>query len=493
MNRIGITSGLLTLLVAAGALAQEIPRLPPPPWQTEGEDPRKPALGAAARASAEQHPAEAVQHLLNALWYRPFDTLVLADLVRASREDPDRAFLWCHALFQAAADGKGIYQPDREFREALPEALDLNALDRLCQARAQAVAEIAEFQKKLQRENGSAGVGNPILSHFLRSLAFQISRYMPSLWSGYGGELNAACAPRTDAFQAVVTALKRVLTDGLANRRAEQAIRAARCLIGLASQAHFKDLKGPTPPDLAHIREQAQDGLQRAREQLRAAKGEPFSIELLDDMSDEERLQFTRAHSSFSNPGVALSPTGKYRIETVCGHGSLLGVAETIELHHARLVNFFGKDPFQGRQGLVRIVPEAEGLESEGAPFWWVGGFQSGDVTTLRFNAGSIAGLGRGITHELTHRFDGAIYPGMPSWLVEGRAVYTGGAYGRMEETSFAENHANFGTMENTMRKGYGGLGKLTELIEGTIDDYRDNYVAGYALYVYLKSWEEVE
>ena len=492
MNRPGITTPLLALLMMSGAAAQEIPSLPPPPWQSAGEDPRKPALAAAARATAEQAPTEAVRHLLNALWYRPFDTKILADLAQASREDPDRSFLWCHALFQAAADAKGVFQPDRAFREALPESVDLELLDRLCQARAQAVAEIAEYQTRLQRERTSAGIGHPILVHFLRSLAFQISRYIPSQWPTHGSSLNAACAPRRNAYQPVVTALKRVMTDGLANRRTEQSIRAARCLTGLAHQGNFKDLKGPEAPNLDLILEQAADGLRRAREQLRAA-GEPLTIDILSDMSDEECQQFTREHASFSNPGVALSRTDKYRIETVCGHDTLLGVAETIELHHDRLVNFFGKDPFEGRQGLVRIVPEAEGLEAEGAPFWWVGGFQGGDVTTLRFHAGSITGLGRGITHELTHRFDGAIYPGMPAWLVEGRAVYTGGAYGRMDETSFAENHGDFGTMFNTMRKGYGGLSKLTELIEGTIDDYRDNYVAGYALYVYLKSWEEIE
>jgi hypothetical protein len=131
-------------------------------------------------------------------------------------------------------------------------------------------------------------------------------------------------------------------------------------------------------------------------------------------------------------------------------------------------------------------VPEASGLESEGAPFWWAAGFQGGDTTTVRFSCGTIEGLGHLLTHELTHRFDGAIFPGIPSWLAEGKAVWTGGAYGKAEDEKFVEGYASIGTIEAAFIKGYGDQGKLTKLITGTLDDYRDNYVAGYALYVYL-------
>ena len=479
---------LLFLVTSSAAMAQEIPSLPPKPWEQERDDPRKAAQNAAARSFEEKQPKEAARHLMNALWYRPFDTSVLAELVRASVDDPDRAALWSHLLYQAGADAQGVYQPSRELKALLPA--DAPFLERLGRARAQALAEIVELQKRLAKEGGARSQADPILFHFLRSLAAQISRSMPAQWPVHGPALNAACAPRPNAYLPVVNALKRLMNDGLGNHRTEQAIRSARCLIGLVSQSNFKDLKGPRPPNLDRFGSLATEALTRARQQLRDSQGEPFSIAFLDDMSDEERQQFTRDHASFANPGVALSPTGKYRIETICGHASLLGAAETIEQHHARLVDFFGQDPFGGRQGVVRLVPEAEGLEAEGAGYWWVGGFQSGDITTLRFSSGSIQGLGRGITHELTHRFDGAIYPGIPAWLAEGKAVFTGSAYGRIAESSFADMHTNFGTMETAMRKGYGGERKLTELIEGTIEDYRDNYTAGYALYVYLKSWE---
>jgi len=488
MTRPARAAALLLFWSGSAALAQDIPELPPKPWRQSQDDPRLPALSAAARSLAEQKPEETARHLSNALWYRPFDPAVLLERVRAAADDPDRATLWSHLLFQAGADAEGAYAPSRELKELLPA--DAPFLERLIRARALAVAELAEVEKRLAREGGARRLDHPILFRFLRSLALQISRSMPSQWAAHGKALNAACAPRPNAYLPVVSALERMMNDAIGNQRTEQAIRAARCLIGLVSQSKFKDLEGPEPPDLERVGAKAREALARARQLLLDGQGGPLSIAALDEMSDEERLQFTRDHASFASPGVALSTTGKYRIETICGHASLLGAAETVELHHARLVDFFGRDPFEGRQGVVRLVPEAEGLESEGAGFWWVGGFQGGDVTTLRFSAGSIAGLGRGLTHELTHRFDGAIYPGIPAWLAEGKAVFTGSAYGAMSETSFTEMHASFGTIETAMRKGYGGLTKLTELIEGTIEDYRDNYTAGYALYVYLKSFE---
>ncbi|MBI4882295.1 MAG: hypothetical protein HY812_21935 [Planctomycetes bacterium] len=459
MRRPRLHALVLALLLCAwhGAALSRTPQDPAPSGARKETDPRLPALEAGRKALAQGDAAAAVKHLRNALWFQPFAPDALALLLEAEARDANRRTLWAHALAAACADEKGMFRPSREVRSLLTE--DDPFLERLPATRAQAVAEVAAWANRLERAPGATSHGDPILARFLRSLAF--------------------------------AALKRLMTDALGNGRSGEAIEAARCLIGLAAQAGFKDLKGPRPPDLAQVREQAHAALSGARERLRAEQGEPLSIARLEEMSTEERVEFTRAHCSFACPGVALSETGRYRIETSCGHGTLLGAAETIELHHARLVSFFGQDPFAERPGLVRIVPEAEELEAEATPFWWAGGFQSGDVTTLRFSAGTVPGLGRGLTHELTHRFDGALFPGLPGWLLEGRAVYTGAAYGQMREESFIPNHAVFGTIEQTMRKGYGGLDKLTQLIEGTIDDYRDNYVAGYALFIYLNTWEE--
>jgi hypothetical protein len=66
-------------------------------------------------------------------------------------------------------------------------------------------------------------------------------------------------------------------------------------------------------------------------------------------------------------------------------------------------------------------------------------------------------------------------------------------AYGNSTDESFVENHASFGTVEAAFIKGYGSSDKLEKLVSGTIEDYRDNYVAGYALYLYLQTWKENE
>ena len=289
----------------------------------------------------------------------------------------------------------------------------------------------------------------------------------------------------------VLAALEKVLSSALAARRTDDAIRIARCLTGLATQAGYHDLQGEKPGSLGRAADIGAEGLARARADLAARGDAPWTVEELEALSEEQGEAFTREHASFGTPGVALSPAAWYRVETDCGHQTLLGVASTVEDHHRRLANWYGKDPFAGRQGTVRVVHEASDLEAEGAPFFWVGGFQSGDVTVGRLACGTIEGFGHLLTHELTHRFDGAIYPGEPSWLAEGKAVWTGAAYGHSTDESFVENHASFGTVEAAFIKGYGSSDKLEKLVSGTLEDYRDNYVAGYALYLYLATWKE--
>ena len=470
-------------LAACVTSAQTFPDSVPP--RPTAEDPARPAAEAARRALEAGDFVEAARHFDNALWHRPTDAALLTERMAATQVE-DLRLAWAHVLWASLADERGKVRVPRETKKLLPA--EHPYLDRVATARAIAVAELADYVSKSAR---SREVGAPLLARFARTIAWDLARGAPGLWKKHGRTFELACQPRRDAYKPVIAALKRLAQDALGAGDTGTAIEAARCMRGLGAQSDFKDLKGPEPPELDLLEEQAIDTLRRARERLNQESGAPLTIEQLEEMDLEQRLAFTRDHVSFGNPGVALSETGKYRIETVCGWETLVGAATTIEMHHARLANWYGKDPFEGRPGLVRIVPEAEGLEAEGSPYWWAGGFQSGDLTVLRFNASAIPGLGRGLTHELTHRFDGGVFGGLPSWLMEGKAVWTGAAYGAMSETTFIPNHINFGTIENAMRKGYGGKDKLVELIEGTIDDYRDNYVAGYALFAYLNSWKE--
>jgi hypothetical protein len=295
----------------------------------------------------------------------------------------------------------------------------------------------------------------------------------------------------TPEWKPVLQALKEEMDRALSDGRPHVAASFARNLLGFAAQAGFKDLKGPPPPNLVPVGMAARAGLARARSLMAGPKQIPLTVDALESMTPAERAAYTAAHNDWSDPGVAVSPNGLYRIETTCGHETLLGTAKMVEQHHARLVGWYSKDPFVGRPGLIRVVPRSAGLESEGVPYWWAAGFQSGDVTTVKFSVGTIEGLGHTLTHELTHRFDGALAPGLPAWAVEGRASWTGGAYGFAAQLEFVDGHMSFGTVERAFIKGYGGEENLGKLLKGTIDDYRDNYTAGYALWVYLKYWSE--
>jgi len=461
------------------------------------------AVGSAAPAMAEDRydhirlgrlalekgdKGEACRQFCQALAYEPHSRKILKQLLTLCADDPDARTLWSHAWYASAADVEGRVRPDKKIEELLQD--DDSHLQKIAFARARAVAELAAFARE-RTKNAGRDPDELLVACWARRLALDLARQSPALEKGPAQRLDPTLAVTSRFFTPVIKALEILLKTALSNERTETAVRAARILHGLGVQAGFKDLKGPRPSGMERVRSVGAAGMARAREQLRRRIGEPWTVNELEWLEEAEGEAFTRDHASFARPAVALSPKGRYRIETDCGYATLLGVARTIEDHHARLARWFGQDPFEKRQGIVRIVPEAHGLESEGAPFWWAGGMQGGDTTTMRFACGTIEGLGHGLTHELTHRFDGALYPGMPLWLVEGRAVWTGAAYGTSRDLDFVPNHCSFGTIEATFIKGYGGEKKLTELIEQKLDDYRDNYVAGYALYVYLNTWEE--
>lgn len=481
---------IASLVCIASASAQEV--VAPPakaPALAVPTDPRAPMLGAAKQALASGDAVAALHHFGEALWFDPLDVDLLARIARESAIDADTRALYALRAWAAAADAKGAAKLPQELRTSLGPLAQ--AFDALVAARTAALAEIAATAKKCKGPNGTGGVGAPVVARWLRELGLELCREAPALAASAKGDLNDACAYRPDAHVATVNALTRLMRESLANTRIEPAVLAAKLLVGLAVQAGFKDLKGPKAPDMSKARADGNDGLAKARA-LIAKNVKPLTLDEMEQVFPDDRLAFTAEHATWANPGVAISsPKGLYRIETICGFDTLLGAVQTVELHHARLAKWYGQDPFVGRQGLVRIVPEASDLESEGEPFFWAGGFQSGDVTTVRFNAGTIEGLGRGLTHELTHRFDGAVYGGLPAWLAEGRAVFTGAAYFHSSSPAFADTVCSFGTIEEGMRKGYGDEEKLRKLVEGTIEDYRDNYTAGYALYIYLSTWEE--
>lgn len=484
---------LLWLAVLPGLGAQEIGIPEPtaralPAAGTAEERAWKAGLEELGRAAADPAALErAREHLLRAAWRHPHAPELLEALFRASGADADARALWAHAWWGAAGDAKG--------KAKAPKELAASALgedpfpERLAATRAEALRALVAWAQARKPAKGARGAAAYVEALWAREVARALVEEAPAL-AETASAIERVLARFEAPWNEVIEALEAELTRALAAKDLASGIRAARILRGLCAQAVFQDLKGPTPPDLSKTSQRTASALERLRAELRAKQGEPLTVDALDAMEREERERFSDEHRDFAWPGIAVSPEGLYRVETSCGHATLLGAAETVERHHRRLVDWYGKDPFVGRPGLVRIVPESFGLEEEGAPFWWAGGFQGGDVTTVKFTCGTIEGLGRTLTHELTHRFDGAIYPGLPAWMVEGRAVWTAGAYGSSFDTSFTPGHASFGGIEAAFIKGYGDAGKLEELVTGKLRDYRDNYTAGYALWVYLSTWE---
>ncbi|MHC4815616.1 MAG: hypothetical protein ACYTFN_21295 [Planctomycetota bacterium] len=498
---------MLTFAVGASLLAQA------PPGQGALTSPVEPEaqlrirrqLGEKALADGDFE--QATHHFQAALGLAPTSPTILRGLLAAAVKggDADAGAMWAIRWWLAVADERGSYKPDRDEKRLLSG--DNTDPHTLAAARAAAVEELVRYAQKL-KTSGHKSLGNGVLARWATDLAWQLMRDAPALREKHLAELDKACAAHEPDYQTVLQAVRKTMTSAAAaanaagsgnNNNADGqdpaslarniALRAARILTGLGAQARFKDLKGPKPPDLGNLPATAKQVRAKLRQKINKVKGEPLTIEQLKEMTREEREAFTQEHATWANPGFAVSPNARYLVQTVCGFETLLGVAETVEMHHARLANWFGKDPFKKRQGLVRIVPEAMGLESEDVPFWWAGGFQRGDLTTVKFSWGSIGGLGHTLTHELTHRFDGTIYPFQPAWLVEGKAVWTGAGYGRAEETNFVPRLLRLRGPVDAFLKGYGGPRELQKLIEGTIDDYRDNYSAGYALWVYLWTW----
>ncbi len=452
-------------------------------------------LARAARTAGNA--AEAVRHGLAALELHPASPAILRGLLQDCAASPDAQAIFGLALHLALCDARGRPQLERSDKDLFLPKDDGRSL---ATAQAAAVVELARAAGKLRADEPGSGV----VARFMADLALDLGRDAPAVLAAMAADLDGALAGMQVDHELVFRALRGLLAARVTGTSAgdpesaakaefealDRGVRAARILGGLAAQVGFGDqLEGPAPPPLGGLAAEAREALGKLQERAASAAGEPWTLEKLKALTPDERAAFTERHATWARPGVGVTPNGLYTVQTTCGYETLVGALATVEQHHARLAGWFGVDPFRERPGLIRIEPEHDGLEASGTPFWWAGGFQSGDVTVVRFAWGSIAGLGRTLTHELTHRFDGTLHSFLPAWLVEGRAVWTGRAYGRVADSAFVEHHLSPYAIQTPHVKGYGGLRNLTKLLDGTIDDYRDNYPAGYALFSYLKTW----
>jgi hypothetical protein len=452
----------------------------------------KRARNAAERAIERGDSAEARVHLLEALRWKPSTEIEseLLELLIEQEKDSATSTLWALRSLDQAMDSKG--------RGRLSDSLnqELGALAAparaLFQQRVAALTELERLRKN-ERRAAKRGFGQLLIVEWAAETASALLSGSPALQETFGDSIERGRRAFVDAeaelAKHVVDALSKLARSALSKGDYEDAIRAGRILVGLNAQANTKGLRSEAPFSMDRAGALGEETVANARNRLRD-KREPYTLEELEVMTPAEQAEFEDTYTEFGFPAVAISPTGKYRIETSCGYETLLGITDTVELHHARLVDWFGQDPFEGRQGLVRIVPDIQGLEAEGGTKWWAGGFQGGDTTVIRFAMGNIEGVGRTLTHELTHRFDGAIYRGMPGWALEGRASWTGAAYGWSGDTEFVEGFATGGSMHDVLVRGYLGEGKLRDILNGENERYRDNYTFGYAMWVFLTTWE---
>jgi hypothetical protein len=459
-------------------------------------------------ALADGNLAEARKHLFAALEFHPSAADLLLDIVCACGDDADLLQQWTERYVRAATDERGrmkLGSPTRKRLGAVDGAMDaIKPAQALTQKRFAAIKELARYVTR-QKARGKDLAPRALLVRWASELLLEVGEGAPAALGGVAKDVDAHQAKYRPEYDLIYDALAKVMRtplpaaagddtapttggDRAIDEINDRRIRAARILLGLSRQVRFKDLQGERPDGPKSLGDEARELLESERK-ADVESGKVWTIEELENMSLDESLRFTEQHRDWHNPGIALSPKGLYRVETICGHGTLLGAAKSIELHHHRLVNHYGKDPFDGRRGIARIVPEVDDLETEGAPFWWAAGFQSGDRTTVRFSWGTIPGLGRTLTHELTHRFDGVIRPFLPAWYVEGHADWTGAHYAKMADETFVDDMLKIGTAAHTFYKGYGGKRKFEQLLEGEVDDYRDNYFAGYSLYTFLQTY----
>ncbi len=458
-------------------------------------------LAAAAKARAAGDRAEVRHHLLRALAIAPADGDVLSALIALDGPDGESGALWMLHAALAGADDGGRFTPPRDW----PRSLAADAAFAQAAARGHAKA-LDAIRVAVARQKGATGHGTLL---WLRGLARELSAGSPSGASALAGGLEARflaaearTAPDTDS---VVRALLGVVTTARGRGDLDTALEAARTVRGLAQQAGQSKTAGAVPGGAA---QRAARAIAEMRRELReredaaaaaaaqdadgAAPERPvWDVPSLEQVEAAEIDAWNVRHGRWSAPGVALSLQARYRVETVCGLVTLLTVTSDIELHHARLVRWFGGDPFERRQGLVRLCPDYRDFEGEGQPFWWAGGFQAGDVTTMIARFPTRGGLGGTLVHELNHRFDGALYPGLPAWLSEGRAVYVQSGSLRPDAADVNEDVTAWMRLWEANAKGYTRPDGLRDLLRGEIADYRHNYDAGYALFAFLRRFAD--
>ena len=443
-------------------------------------------LDTAKKLLKDKDPAAAALALRRALLLDPTQIEAYALMVDATKHDDAVASSWRLALQRAGAANGGKSVLDGSSRRRLVPSE--GHLANVSSAVSAAFDELVRVGQ-LRQARSASKPEDAIVAAWARRVALDLTHASPRLDDKLrlSPEIQVPASLPLQVCQALV----RLAKASNANDDISMSVQALRILSGLEGQLSFaRDRESLRDSELAALLRGSKSRLTQERERLAKTQEVPWTCDQLRNLEVDQADRFSRRHAHFGDPGIAISLRGRYRIETDCGYETLLGTASTIDYHHERLAWFFGMDPFENQQGLVRVVSQATGLEGEGANEFWLNGFQLGDTTCVRLrNGDSIEGLGHLLVHELTHRFDGIINPGLPGWLAEGKAEWTSGAYAHIGEKEFAMDYANLAAIQKTYYDRYNVSDRLEKLVSNNPPEYRDNYTAGHALYVYLRSW----
>lgn len=441
-------------------------------------------LAAGHRAAASKDATLARREFLAAVALDPSSPEAFGALIALDLDDAELRPLWILQAALACADAQGRFTPPSKWPKVPRE--EVVAAQRIANLRTSAAQAVVAAASKLQ----GAGATAPLRR--LERISWELDDgTTPS--SAARDAAFAAARKKVAANPDVVTKALLQAAQASITRDPPLALRLARTLRGILQQKGQTKLAGAPPDEMMRA---AASIVDRVREKLReeeepAADGAPaprrvWTIDELRAIPEDDIPAWNQAHSEWSSPAVATSPGGLYRVETTCGVQTLVAVLEILEAQHRRVAAWCGTDPFAGRPGLVRICPGDADFEAEGRPFWWAGGFQGGDVTTVIARFPDASELANTLAHELTHRFDGKLFQALPRWAVEGRATYVGSCAHPAAAETLDERWTNWNRLWEAGAKGYGARAKLEGFLKGDVADYRHFYDVGYSLWLFL-------
>ena len=450
-----------------------------------GGDPAEHAVErlAARKALDAKDYAKALEHCRAALAVYPDSALVLEDLIEASANDADVRALAMHRWLTATVDKNGRFAPSKALAPHLPK--DDAAWTGPAKARARAATDVV---KAIGRAKGA---GKYLEAQGLRALLRRILAASPSLRHVHRDDADRALDKARPTTASVLKAMAKAASKAQGSRNAPLRLRLGRAFTGIASHAR-QSMRGTPNGSEKRWADLGNKLVLSAERDLEDRQMEPLTLEALEAMEDKPEAirAFNDAHTDIATPGRSRSKRGRYDIVSTCGYGTQLAATKWVEVAHDRLAAYFGGDPFERTPGLVRIVPTPAELERENAPYWWAAGFQQGSITRMHFSHGTAMDMMRTLAHELTHRFDGAFHSAMPTWAVEGHAVWAEGAFHTLDAKTFDMMYCDAVRIAKTWQWYFSPHG-LRELLEGKIKDYRDNYTAGHALWIYLSTWKK--